>query len=420
MRILALRAAGWRNLTAPHVAFDPGVRLNVLSGDNGQGKTNVLEAIYYLSAFRSFRTTRAIDLVTRGAAATHIAVEAQGRDLSRLIEAQLTVRDPGLLANAGAASGDITVPAGGTARGEVSAREPAAREPSDSAVSRAVKLDGKPVRGLAAAFGVLSVVLFVPEDLMLIRAPPAARRRFVDMAISGVEPAYFCEAAAFQKILRSRNAVLRTGRGAGTATLLDTYDEQLARAGARVVMRRRDLVQALAPDVDRVFRSLHGDFPVGLTYLSDPTVATAVTETEVGAALLSGLARRRTLDERRGHTTFGPQTDDVDIRLAGRPAREHASQGQLRSLVLAMKLGELAHVEGRRGEPPVLLLDDVPSELDPTRRRYLFETLAALSCQTFVSVADQSVVPALSGRADFAVRAGTLTPLPVFALQTQS
>ncbi|MEO5768611.1 MAG: DNA replication/repair protein RecF [Polyangia bacterium] len=425
MRILALRAAGWRNLAALEVAFDPGVRLNVLSGDNGQGKTNVLEAIYYLSAFRSFRTSRAIDLVTRGAAATHIAVEAQGRELVRTIEAQLTVRDSGLLANAEAPSGDITPPAGGIAMGEPAARDPAAREPSarepsDSAVGRAIKVDGKPVRGLAAAFGVLSVVLFVPEDLMLIRAPPAARRRFVDMAISGVEPAYFGEAAAFQKILRSRNAVLRTGRGAVSSTLLDTYDEQLARAGARVVMRRRDLVRALAPDVDGVFRSLHGDLPVGLSYLSDPAVATAVTETDVGSALLAGLARRRTLDERRGHTTFGPQTDDVDIRLAGRPAREHASQGQLRSLVLAMKLGELAHVEGRRGEPPVLLLDDVPSELDPTRRRYLFETLAALSCQTLVSVADPTVVPSLSGRADFAVRGGTLTPLPVFALQTSS
>jgi DNA replication and repair protein RecF len=259
---------------------------------------------------------------------------------------------------------------------------------------------------VAAAFGALSVVLFVPEDLLLVRAAPASRRRFLDMAISGVEPAFFSEAAVFQKVLRSRNAVLRAGRPAVLPELLDAYDEQLARAGARMVMRRRELVRALGPNVNRIFRSLHGDLPVALAYIGDAAVMAASSEVDVNASLLAGLLRRRAVDERRGHTTFGPQTDDLDIHLAERPAREHASQGQLRSLVLAMKLAELAHVELSRAEAPVLLLDDVPSELDPTRRRYLFETLAALSCQTVVSVADPNVVPAMAGRADFSVSAG--------------
>jgi DNA replication and repair protein RecF len=166
-----------------------------------------------------------------------------------------------------------------------------------------------------------------------------------------------------------------------------------------------------------MFRNLHGDLPVVLTYISDQAVMAATSEDDVNVALLAGLRKRRALDERRGHTTFGPQTDDLEIQLGDRPAREHASQGQLRSLVLAMKLAELTHVETMRKDAPVLLLDDVPSELDPTRRRYLFETLAALSCQTMVSVADSEVVPALFGRVDFKVSGGLITPFQVSPLQ---
>ena len=132
----------------------------------------------------------------------------------------------------------------------------------------------------------------------------------------------------------------------------------------------------------RLFKALHGDLPVELRYESDAQVAAAGDEAEVREALLQGLVRHRAVDERRRFTGFGPHTDDLAIRLSGRLAREHASQGQLRSLVLALKLAELANVEQRRGDAPVLLLDDVPSELDPERRRFLFEMIASLSCQT--------------------------------------
>jgi len=402
MRLRGLRAVGWRNLAPLHLTLDSSARVCVLFGDNGQGKTNVIEALFYLSAFRSFRTTRPLDLVQRGSQVAQISVESQSRSLERSVEAQLVVRQ------AVQATG---IPVAGLA---VEASRGAAAAPGG--VLRKIVLDSKPVRGVAGAFGVFSVVLFVPEDLMLVRAAPAARRRFVDMAISGVEPSYFAEAARFQRILRSRNAVLRARRTSDVPELLDTFDEQLAQAGARVVIRRRALIEELAPGVDVIFRRLHGDLAVGLRYVSEPGVAIARSEGEVSAALLAGLRRRRVVDERRGHTTFGPQTDDLEISLAERPAREHASQGQTRTLVLAMKLAELAHVESRRGEAPVLLLDDVPSELDPTRRRHLFETLAALPGQTVVSVADPSLVPALAGRVDFHVEGGRLNPVPVFPL----
>jgi DNA replication and repair protein RecF len=199
---------------------------------------------------------------------------------------------------------------------------------------------------------------------------------------------------------------LRSARTSASPLLLDTYDEQLARLGARIVVRRRVYVRALNPLVSALFRSLHADLAVELAYLSSDPVAAAKSELEVAAALIAGLRERRGLDGRRGHTTFGPQTDDLEIKLADRPARAHASQGQLRSIVLALKLAELANLESARGEAPILLLDDVPSELDATRRRYLFDALATLKCQALITVADRSVVPPGLGRRDFRVDGG--------------
>jgi DNA replication and repair protein RecF len=338
----------------------------VLHGDNGQGKTNVIEAAYYLATLRSFRTAHSEDLIRSGATRARLAAEVDHRGLSRHVEVDLG-------------------PAG-----------------------RAVRLDGKLVRGAAAIFGAVSVVLFVPEDLLLPRAAPAARRRFLDLAVFNVERAYYKEASAFQKVLKNRNVLLKRGRG--DPLLLDTYDEELARAGARVVVRRRALVAELAPRAHELFEALHGRLAVVLRYRSDATVeAAGDDESAVRAVLLAGLRARRELDERRRFTGFGPQTDDLEIALAGRLAREHASQGQLRSIVLALKLAELSNVEARLGDAPVLLLDDVPSELDPSRRRFLFEVVGGLACQTFISVTDREVVPPLPERLDFLLKNGALS-----------
>jgi len=167
------------------------------------------------------------------------------------------------------------------------------------------------------------------------------------------------------------------------------------------------VVEAGAPDYDEsraLYNAMIDKRPAAIAYCVD--------EADVAAALADGLARRRAVDLRRGHTTFGPQTDDLEIRLGDRPAREHASQGQLRSLVLALKLAELAHIEERLGDAPVLLLDDVPSELDPVRRGLLFDVIGRLDCQTLISVTERDIVPAQPARRDFLVRAGTVAENP--------
>jgi DNA replication and repair protein RecF len=173
-------------------------------------------------------------------------------------------------------------------------------------------------------------------------------------------------------------------------------------------MRRRQLVAALAPRVEVLFRATHGDLAARVRYRSDPAVDEADGLGPVAAALLAGLVARRDLDRRRGFTGFGPHSDDLELELAGHPAGDHGSQGQLRSLVLALKLAELAHLEERLGEAPLLLLDDVASELDEVRRVRLFEAIAGLSGQTLLTVTDPHLLPALPERGDFEVRAGKL------------
>jgi DNA replication and repair protein RecF len=365
VRIHRVAVEGWRNLEP--LSLELGPRLSVLHGDNGQGKSNLLEAVYYLATLRSFRTSRLEDLIQRGhpAGRAKAAVEVVHKGLERRFEVEVGEK------------------------------------------GRTARLDGKVVRGVAAALGAVSVVLFVPEDLLLPRAAPAARRRFLDMAVFNVERAYFAEATAFQKVLKSRNALLR--RGDPDPVLLDTYDQALARTGARVVVRRRALVAELAPRFAEHFRALHSTLPVAMRYRSDPEIAAAVDEGAVAERLHAGLGARRAVDERRRATGFGPHLDDLEIELGGAPARAHASQGQLRSLVLALKLAELTHVEARTGDAPVLLLDDVPSELDPIRRRLLFEAIAPLACQTLITVTEREIVPPsphFGDRLDFLVRAG--------------
>ena len=357
-----LRAAHWRNLQP--LALEPGPRASVFSGHNGQGKTNLLEAAFYLAEFRSFRTKTASELTAWGAPSTRLAAEVTTGGLERRVEIEI---GPG---------------------------------------KKLVRIDGKAMRRDSPALGGFGVVLFVPEDLLLPRAAPAARRSFLDRAAYNVDRLFYGEATAFQKVLKSRNALLR--RGGVRPVLLETYDEELARTGARLIERRRRIAAALGPRVAQLFVALHAERAVGIHYRSDPEVAAALGEAAVATALRLGLERSRALDLRRGFTGFGPQTDDLDITLDGRLAREHGSQGQIRSLVLALKLAELANLGATLGEPPLLLLDDVASELDQIRRRKLFETILATPGQTFISVTDPDLIPPLPGRVDFQVTGGEI------------
>lgn len=362
MILKELRVRGWRNLAS--LAFRPGPGATVLFGQNGQGKTNLLEAAYTALCFRSFRTSSLSDLVAWSSQEATIDAEITVRALDRVLKIQI------------------------------------------SQGRKATLLDGKAVRRDSSSLLGVGAVLFGPEDLRLPRAAAAERRRFLDRAVFGVYRPYFREVLTFERVLKSRNALLR--RGPVEAALLASYDEKLAEAGARIVIRRRDTVRSLLPRLESTFRQIHSSATVGMRYRSDARVEAAQGEGEVLVALREGLFASWEADRRRGFTGFGPQTDDLELELAGHLAREHASQGQLRSLVLALKVAEMEHLREVLGEPPLLLLDDVASELDEERRRRLFDAMAALSCQCLITVTERGHLPPLAGCVDYEVEKGAL------------
>ena len=356
MRIHALEARHFRNLE--QVLIEPHPRFNVLSGDNGQGKTNVLEAIYLLGTLRSFRAGKTEEMVRFGAAQALVRARVEKLGTQRMLEVTLA---PG---------------------------------------HKHARVDGKGARA-SDYFGGFNVVLFAPEDLRLPKGAPAGRRRFIDRAVWNAHPAYLGEVQTYEKVLRSRNAVLRDG---GPESMLEVYDEQLAKAAVAIVTRRRALVDELGPRVRAAFERVT---QTGLEL--DIEYETALDISNIEDSLRARLVAERRKDLARGATSSGPHVDDLDLVLDEKSAKLYASQGQLRAIVLALKIAEIEFLRDKLGDSPVLLLDDVSSELDPKRNAQLFDFLKSVPCQAFITTTHRSHVLLSEERLDFHVVAGTVT-----------
>lgn len=389
----ALVASAFRNLQ--QVLMSPHPRFNVLFGDNGQGKTNLLEAIYLLATLRSFRTTRIEELVSFGGEQAELKARVEHRQINRLLGLQLAVRP----------------------------------------TKKQVFVDGKTAR-VSEYFGGVNVVLFAPEDLRLPKGPPVGRRRFLDRAVWNTCPAYLDEVRTYEKVLRSRNALLRSSLRLGKPSrfapppslesegqpeptdendLLAIYDQQLASSGAKLILRRRMYLAELAPQVAATFEQVsRSGLSVQLRYepgVSSSRQAAALQAADVHAlvdVLSEQLQRDRKRDLLRGFTHSGPHADDLAMDLDGRAADIHASQGQIRALVLALKIAEIQHLYRILGDPPVLLLDDVSSELDAQRNGFLFDFLRAMPCQVFITTTSPAYVQLASDRQDFHIHGGQL------------
>jgi DNA replication and repair protein RecF len=356
MHLVWLEVRDFRSHPAVEFRPDPGV--NVLVGANGSGKTSLLEAIGYLATLTSFRRSPDSALVRAGADAAITRGEFSSGPSEALVE--------------------IETPAAGRRR---------------------VLLNGKGGRSRADIAEVVAMVAFLPDDLDLVKRGPSYRREFLDDLAAQTWPVAGSEQADYDRAIRQRNALLRReGRHADVATL-DVLDERVGRLGAIVLARRLAAVALVAPEVSGLYADL-GETPeaIGWRYASaglgplegEPAAA------ELAGPLLEAIAAARRADLDRRTTTVGPHRDDVVITLGGREARTMASQGEQRSITLGMRLAAAAILTERRGTTPVVLLDDVFSELDAARGHRLVARFP--EGQVFVTTARAEEVPMVGRR----------------------
>ncbi len=360
--VLGLSVRDFRNLEA--VSFSAAPRLNIVWGDNGQGKTSLIEALYVLCTTRSFRSSRLGETVRDGQAQARILGKMSSLGLAREQRASLSLR------------------------------------------GRSFLLDGKrPKRHIEYALKT-PVIAFHPGDLALVSGAASLRRTLLDRIVLHIDPPGADARLRYQTALRERQALLdRRGPHAGE---LGVFEQVVAETGARLQLARRRaatrLVEALLPAFSRMATA---DHEVGCHYQPGGS-----EDVEVFA---KSLADRRTRDVQRGAATFGPHKDELQLSVGGRPARSHASQGQQRLLTLSLKLAELACVREAAGIEPILLLDDVSSELDPHRTEAVFRFLRESRSQIFVTTTRPELFSEVDMGADqrrnFRMDEGALTEL---------
>jgi DNA replication and repair protein RecF len=326
VHVRTLWLTDFRSYTSIEVNFSPG--LTALVGANGEGKTNLLEALAWLATLASFRGAPTDALVRRGAsfAVIRALAERDGREL--LLEAQLQA----------------------TGRNRVLVNRQSLRRARD-------------------LLGSLRVTVFTPDDLDIVKDGPGERRRFLDDALVALHPRNDALRAEVDKVLRQRNALLRQAGGRldeAAAFTLDVWDAKLTQAGEALATARAELVDRLTPLLSSTYDALARE-PAQVTVTYDAAWR--------DRGLAEALATARVDDLRRGVSTVGPHRDEMALSLAGNPARTHASQGEQRTLALSLRLAVHHVVTAGTGSRPVLLLDDVFSELDPERSRGLVANL---------------------------------------------
>ena len=363
MKISLLMAHGIRNL-AP-VQLEPRERFNVFVGQNGQGKTNLLEAIYVVATLRSFRTSRLADLIAFDRTDAQLGARVEREGMSRIYQVELS---PG---------------------------------------TRRVLLDSKAVRPIARYFGGFNVVVFTPEDLALPRGSPSDRRKFLDRAVFNQGSDYLLAIQDFEKVLKQRNSVLKQATQGMAASrveeLLEVYDHQLAPLSSMIANTRAAFVEKIRGPLETAFQAIaRSPHHANVRYVSK----TAGLSVEAIAAHLHETHARDLATE---STQSGPHRDDLAFELDGRAAGDFASQGQLRAIMLAWKTAELDLLAKTHDEQPILLLDDVSSELDPSRNAYLFEHLANQAGQCFITTTSEGHVLLSRDRADYRIENGQIS-----------
>ena len=390
MYLTRLALTDFRSYPSVDIALRPGV--TIFSGPNGEGKTNLVEAVAYVATLASHRVAHDAPLIRQGADRAIIRASVHDATRDALVEIEL---NPGR--------------------------------------ANRVRLNRAPLTKPREVLGVLRTVLFAPEDLALVKGDPGERRRFLDDLLVAMAPRYAAVRADYDRVLRQRTALLKSAGPKGAAkgnrqsreavmSTLDVWDAHLARAGAELLVAREHLVGALRPHVERAYTAVAGERgPAMIEYKrsfqsSAPPANSVPPASESGhadrvkaadEALRAALAEVRDSELDRGVCLAGPHRDELDLAVRGLPARGYASHGESWSLALALRLASFDLLRAGR-EDPVLILDDVFAELDAGRRDRL-AALVADAEQVLVTAAVPADVPALLTGARFTLSGGELT-----------
>ncbi|MGX1271136.1 DNA replication/repair protein RecF [Streptomyces phaeoluteigriseus] len=370
MHVTHLSLADFRSYARVEVPLDPGVTAFV--GPNGQGKTNLVEAVGYLATLGSHRVASDAPLVRMGAERAVIRAQVRQGERQQLVELEL---NPG--------------------------------KANRARINRSSQVRPRDV------LGIVRTVLFAPEDLALVKGDPGERRRFLDELITARSPRMAGVRSDYERVLRQRNTLLKSAalarrHGGRTMDLstLDVWDQHLARVGAELLAQRLDLIAAIQPLADKAYEQLApGGGPVALEYKASAP-GEAHTREDLYGQLMGALADVRKQEIERGVTLAGPHRDDVLLKLGQLPAKGYASHGESWSYALALRLAsyDLLRAEGNE---PVLVLDDVFAELD-TRRRERLAELVAPGEQVLVTAAVDDDVPHVLAGARYAVAEGSV------------
>ena len=332
MFIESLDLKDFRNYEELHLRFDRGI--NVFYGDNAQGKTNILEALYVCATSRSHRGSRDREMIRFGAEEAHLRMEIRKRDIPGRIDMHFR---PGK--------------------------------------SRGIAVGGIPIRRASELFGMIHVVCFSPEDLGIVKNGPAERRHFLNMELCQLDRGYVNDLLTYNRVLQQRNQLLKDLQfRPELEETLELWDAQLVRSGNEIIRKRRRFVREL----NEIIRDIH----TGLSGGREELILSYEPDTEE-EHFTDCLLRDRETDKKMKTTMTGPHRDDVGFIVNDINIRKYGSQGQQRTAALSLKLAEIALVKNKTGESPVLLLDDVLSELDSGRQENLLGILSGL--QAFIT-----------------------------------
>lgn len=336
MHIKELELNRFRNYDSQRIEFENGI--NIIYGNNGEGKTNIVEAIYILSFGRSFRTSKDREMINLGSETSYVRalVNSLGRDYK--IDYRLS-----------------------------------------KTIKKAIKINNLPIEKLSDLLGTINVVIFSPEDLKLVKDGPKERRSFIDREISQIKPRYYALLSDYHKTLLQRNNLLKLINP--DKTLLDVYDQTLAGLGFSIMEYRKEFLNRIAEISHKNHKSISsGKEELIIEYEKDVEASSKEEYIEI-------LKKSRENDLLRRTTNKGIHKDDIDIKLNGIDLRSFGSQGQKRSAAISMKLSEIELIQEIKGEYPIVILDDIFSELDKNRQHMLLEIIK--HTQTFVTTAEK-------------------------------